>query len=264
MTQLEITDVVEPEVNSEENDSESFIALTRAATLSLQESHLREVLAAADTVADAGVGATERSKIVRRVVDNEADQNPARVGPGWVSWSCAQDGSNADGAIQVALRDDIPHLFVYNFSVFGQSPGVISDRIREATDAGITVHIVSRGFDVNDENVGTVLTVLYGLDETGLELQREAEMRDVQAWTGGFSQDRGRASLGFTYDDGEVVPGENFDEVRAVLAMVLDDSPDGLSRRQAAERLDASPRTISRAIEERPDRYGLTKEDTGE
>jgi len=259
MTQLEITDVVEPEVDSDETDGESFIALTRAATLSLQESHLREVLAVADSVADAGVGATERSKIVRRVVDQETDQNPARVETGWVSWSCAQDGRNADGAIQVALRDDIPHLFVYNFGVLGRSAGAIADRIREATDGGVTVHVVSQGFDVDDENVDTVLTVLDGLDDVGVELQREAQVRDVQRWLPDTAQ-AGRPPLGFEKLDGELVPALNHDEVRAVLSMRLTED---ISKQKAADRLGVSPRTITRA-ESNAGRYGLETEDAGE
>lgn len=102
-----------------------------------------------------------------------------------------------------------------------------------------------------------MLGVLDLLDESGVELQRAAEIRDVRDWLNGRSlPDRGRAPLGFTYDDGEVVPGENYDEVRAVLSMVLDDSPDGLSKRKAAERLGVAPRTVGRALDNLA-RYGL-------
>ena len=76
-------------------------------------------------------------------------------------------------------------------------------------------------------------------------------------WADGIDRDRGRAPLGFTYNNsGTVVPGENYDEVRAVLSMVLDDSPESLSKRKAAERLDVAPRTVGRALDHL-DRYGL-------
>lgn len=111
-----------------------------------------------------------------------------------------------------------------------------------------------------------MLGVLDSLDRGGAELQRAAKVQDVRNWLGSKElPDRGRAPLGFTYDGGELVTAERYGDVRAVLSLVLDDSPDGLSKRKAAEKLGVAPRTIGRAMDNL-DRYGLEEEegDTGE
>jgi DNA invertase Pin-like site-specific DNA recombinase len=260
MTQLEITDVGEPRVDSEETGDERFIALTHGGTLQDQEGPLRKVLAVADRVADADIGSAERTRVVRRVVNQEAETNPLTVGPGLVSWSCGDPGHNADGGIREAVQDGYSHLIVYNFGVLGRSVGAIADRVREAVDGGVTVHVVSQGFDVDDENVDTVLSVLDGLDAAGVELTREARVRDIQEWIGETGRP-GRPPLGFDKIDGELVPADNMDEVRAVLSMNPGEEGD-ISKREAADRLGVSTRTIGRALDNL-DRYGLN-EDTGE
>lgn len=245
-------------------DRETFLALTRGPGLAAQEDSIRACLATADTIADAGIGARERDKIVRAIVNDEIGGGESlhlfNSGTdetlGDVSWSSSSSADNADREIDDAVDNDIGHLIVDSFDTLGLSPASIERRIRKAVEGGMDVHVLSQGLDVTEDTADTVLGVLTGLDAAGVELQREACMRDVQEWADGFEQSRGRAPLGFEYRDGELVTAENFDEVRAVLKMV-DADDDELPKSRAAERLDASPRTISRAIEEHRDRYGL-------
>jgi hypothetical protein len=99
--------------------------------------------------------------------------------------------------------------------------------------------------------------VLDGLDNAGLELQRRADVRDVQRWLPETAQ-AGRPPLGYEKVDGELVPGPNIEDVRAVISMRLNED---INKREAADRLGVSPRTIGRAVDN-CERYGL--EDTGE
>jgi hypothetical protein len=64
------------------------------------------------------------------------------------------------------------------------------------------------------------------------------------------------------WKDGEIVPGPNYDEVCATLELVVErmgdpDGEAGMSKRKAAAHLETSSRTITRCLEERPERYGL-------
>lgn len=63
----------------------------------------------------------------------------------------------------------------------------------------------------------------------------------------------GPAPLGFEKNDGHLIEGPNFDNVRAALDSVQNDE---LSKRKAAKELDTSRRTINRALE-RKELYSL-------
>lgn len=63
----------------------------------------------------------------------------------------------------------------------------------------------------------------------------------------------GPAPLGFEKNDGHLIEGPNFDNVRTTLELVRDDE---LSKRKAAKELDTSRRTINRSLE-RAELYGL-------
>ncbi|WP_257297447.1 helix-turn-helix domain-containing protein [Haloarchaeobius sp. FL176] len=236
---------------------ETFVAVVTGATWSEVDDSLRQVLAATRVIADSGLGAAERDKFVRRVVNQEVDipalvrgENNGRVGVGR-----SADNAKIAGAVGYVTSHDIPHFFVNNLVTLGESPGEIADRVRELVDAGVEVHVVSQGFDITEDNVDAVLGVLDGLDAAGLELQRRSDVRDVQRWLPETAQ-AGRPPLGYEKVDGELVPGPNIEDVRAVISMRLHED---INKRQAADRLGVSPRTITRA-EENADRYGLEGE----
>jgi DNA invertase Pin-like site-specific DNA recombinase len=64
----------------------------------------------------------------------------------------------------------------------------------------------------------------------------------------------GPAPLGFVKDNGTIVEGEDYQRVCEVLDQVVRDE---MSKRQAANELGTSRRTINRSIDERGDLYGL-------
>ncbi|WP_257301130.1 helix-turn-helix domain-containing protein [Haloarchaeobius sp. FL176] len=240
---------------------ETFVAVVTAESRAAVDAPLRQVLAATRTVADSGLGAAERDEFVRKVVNRDVDL-PTTVGvdnPGFVGVASSASGVGIDSAISTATGREIPHFFVDSFASFGESHGAIADRVRELVEGGVEVHVVSRGFDIDAENCEHVLGVLDGLDAAGLELQRRADVRDVQRWLPDAAQ-AGRPALGFTKIDGESVPGPRFDEVRAVVSLRLNED---IPKQKAAERLGVSPRTIGRAVDN-AGRYGLEGEDTEE
>ena len=102
-----------------------------------------------------------------------------------------------------------------------------------------------------------VLDGVRAAGEWGVRLQREAVKDDVRRWSSVDKKD-GRAGLGFEWVETgggtEWVPGDDYDEVCAMLEMVRDGE---VSQSQAAVELGTSARTIRRCIEDRPGRYGL-------
>ena len=257
MTQLEITDIDTENHTEDNSDGWQYICLVERPVVSELGDPIREALAVASVVSDSdGLEASDRARFAREAMSGvygDADSTSrAQVTGGVVSWSCSESGMNVDGAVETAARKRVPHLIVDDFTVLGDSPGLIADRVKNAVDADVTVHIVSQGIEIGRENVDTVLKVLNGLDETGLELQRRADIRDIRGWLP--ETDRaGRPPLGFEKDDGELVPSPQMDEVRAVLSMRVNEN---ISQRRAAKRLGVSPRTINRAMDNL-DRYGV-------
>ncbi|MFC7073023.1 hypothetical protein ACFQJ7_12860 [Halovenus rubra] len=241
---------------------EAFVAVVTAETVSAVADPLRQVLAVTNVLADSGLGAAERDKFVRGVADAEEMGVNTAVGDGGtgrVGFGRSPGDVGIDGAINYAVARGIPHFFVDSFVSFGRTHGVIADRIRELVEGDVEVHVVSQGFDINRENCEHVLGVLDGLDAAGLELQRRADVRDVQRWLPETAQ-AGRPPLGYEKVDGELVPGPNIEDVRAVISMRLNED---INKREAADRLGVSPRTIGRAVDN-CERYGLEGEDTEE
>lgn len=261
MSQLELTDIDTDSDTGPERPT--WVVMTSGASRAAQADALRESVAAAGVITGLNLGAADRHRLVTDFVTGDIDGDVVHIHDpqtgdqlGDVAWSCRQDTADTPRIIAYALESNHRHMVVDSFATLGQSVSEVRDRIETAVDGGLAVHVASQGLDVTEETADAVLGVLDGLDAVGPELAREAAMRDVQEWTGGFEQTRGRAPLGFEYRDGELVTAENFDEVRGVLKMV-DADDDELPKSRAADRLDTSSRTITRAIEEHRDRYGL-------
>lgn len=201
-----------------------------------------------------------RAKLARDIASGEAkldSELKVSIGHGLVMGIDPDRAHVATGVAEVELSP-VTHVVVNNLAALGESHAEIRDRVGTIVDGqSAELHLNDTGAVIDSETSKSVLRVLDSLDKAGVELQREASVRDVQGWLDDRSlPDRGRAPLGFEYSDGEVVPGENYDDVRSVLTMVLDKSPDGLSKRKAAEKLGVAPRTVGRAMDNL-DRYGL-------
>ncbi|WP_408957547.1 hypothetical protein [Natrinema sp. 74] len=260
MTQLELTDI---DTGDEDTASVNSIVIAHAATRRELGSAVRSCLESArQTIGQSWVDETLKMGMEETVAKGSWEYEDTCVNIDGVAIAIGidPDRTHVRSAVNALDNDviDADDIVVNSIAALGETHEEIQDRVSAFVAAGATIHLTSACVNIDGDSSDGIIGVLDGLDSAGLELQRETEMRDVRDWCDGFDRSRGRAPLGFTYDDdGELETADNFDEVRAVLSMVLDDSPDGLSKRKAAERLDVSPRTITRAIEGHPNRYGL-------
>ncbi|MDL0128061.1 hypothetical protein PNP84_08020 [Halobacterium salinarum] len=227
---------------------------------------VRSCLAHANQIVDTGdIDSATRADYGHQIASGKIEL-PDRAFPidvGGIAMGIDPERRHVVNGVSVSEKtDDIRHVVVDSIETLGKGHEEIRDRVETLINSGVTLHLNDVAAEIDSDSADAVLGVLESLDKSGPELQREAAIRDVRRWCDGLDRDRGRAPLGFTYDDsGKVVPGDDYDEVRAVLSMVHDDHPDSLSKRKGAERLGVAPRTVGRALDNL-DRYVL-EEDTG-
>lgn len=172
-------------------------------------------------------------------------------------------GTNTDrSGYQEMMRDadagELDAVVVHSISRVCRS---ISDLERTAArleNAGVELHVVSEGLTLRPDDDDPFQRALFQL--LGVFAELEANMAQQRTREGLATRQandeyhHGPAPLGFQKDDGRLVEAEDYHDVVAVLDMVAKDE---LSKRKAARRLDTSRATIGRAIEERPELYGL-------
>jgi hypothetical protein len=199
----------------------------------------------------------EVREVTRDIVarDSPVTTGAGRDGINRYVWAFGDDP--VDDVVSVADRFEALHVLVLDPVTFGETAGEIADRLAALTDLDATVSLrVSRYNDwvtISTARLGPVLAGLRLADSLGIQLQREVDKDDIRRWCD-WEKDGGRAGLGFEWVDGELVPGTDYDEVCATLELVMTGE---MSKRKAASHLNTSPRTISRAIEDRSARYGL-------
>lgn len=265
--QLRLTDIDNIGDSDTDTDDDSDVdkccVIVHEPTRKELASAVRSCLAHANQIVNAGkVDAATRADYGHQIASGKIDL-PDRAFPialGGIAMGIDPERLHVANGVSVSeTEDDIRHVVVDSIDTLGESHEEIRDNVETLVSAGVTVHLNDVAAEIDSDSAG-VLGVLESLDKAGPELQREAAIRDVRVWCDGIDRDRGRAPLGFTYDDsGTVVPGDDYDEVRAVLSMVHDDHPDSLSKRKGAERLGVADRTIGRALDNL-DRYGLEGE----
>jgi DNA invertase Pin-like site-specific DNA recombinase len=121
------------------------------------------------------------------------------------------------------------------------------ERLVDENDAEL--HIISEGLRMTGESdpyQKAMLQLLGVFAELEAEMTRQRVREGIQTRMNNDDYHHGPAPLGFDKDDGYLVESGNFDQVRTVLEMVLDDE---LSKRRAARQLDSSRRTVNRALE---------------
>jgi hypothetical protein len=153
----------------------------------------------------------------------------------------------------VAGTPSVTDVVVNNLAALGETHAEIHDRLGTLLDADVRVHALAdshlaSGIVIDEDSADVALRLLDELADVAPELQREAARRDARQYI--ESRDPsvgGRPPLGFAFDDGDLVPADNFEQVRELLLRV---DADDLPKRAAARKLDTSPRTITRCLEE--------------
>jgi len=130
-----------------------------------------------------------------------------------------------------------------------------ADRLREA---GVELHIVIEGLVMRPDEGDPYQRALFQLLGVFAELEANIKRQNIREGIAARRESEeyrhGPAPLGFTKNDGTLVEGEDYQRVCEILDQVVRSD---MSKRQAANELDTSRRTINRTIEERGDLYGL-------
>jgi len=267
--QMQLTDIDGGQISEDDADGPVVCVIVHEPTRRELADATRSCLAhASQLISSDWTDSADRAELGRLIATGEypLDGTVKRKQGHGLAVGVDPDRGHVAEAVAAVEQSQVTDVIVNNLVTLGESHAEIRERVDVLVSDGATLHLNDTGAMIDSDSADALLGVLDSLDRGGVELQRAAAVRDVQAWCDGIDRDRGRAPLGFTYDDsGTVVPGDNIDEVRGVLSMVLDDSDEGLSRRRAAERLDVAARTIGRALDNL-ERYGLEEEegDTGE
>lgn len=152
---------------------------------------------------------------------------------------------------------EVDHVVVASISRVSRSIRDLQRTVDRLEEHDTALHVVSEGLVLNLNEDDPYQDALFRM--LGVFAQLEAEMTQQRVKEGIAARQNaedyhhGPAPLGFEKDDGELVEGEDYDEVVATLEMV---QKDDLSKRKAASRLDCSRSTVNRALE-RSELYAL-------
>lgn len=167
------------------------------------------------------------------------------------------DRSGYQDMIGDADRGDLDAVVVHSVSRVCRS---ISDLERTASrleEAGTALHIVSEGLTIKPGDDDPFQRALFQL--LGVFAELEANMAQQRTREGIAARQQnddyhhGPAPLGFEKDSGQLVEGDDYHDVVAVLDMIQKDE---LSKRKGARRLGTSRATINRSLD-RAELYGL-------
>lgn len=152
----------------------------------------------------------------------------------------------------------VDRVIVYEVSRVARSIRDLSrtaDRIR---DANAELHVVSEGLTLRPGDDDPYQDALFQLLGVFAELEAKIKRKNVSEGIAARQQNdeyhHGPAPLGFEKNNGQLIEGPNFHRIVATLDNVASGET---SKRQAANQLNTSRRTVQRAVEERADLYGL-------
>lgn len=152
---------------------------------------------------------------------------------------------------------EVDHVVVNSISRVSRSIRDLQRTVDRLEDYDTALHVVEEGLVLDPNEDDPYQDALFRM--LGVFAQLEAEMTQqrvkegIAARKNAEDYHHGPAPLGFEKDEGELVEGEQYDEVVTHLEMV---QKGDLSKRKAASRLDCSRSTVNRALE-RGELYGL-------
>lgn len=160
--------------------------------------------------------------------------------------------------LMTAVEDgDTDHVVVHEISRLARSLQDLERTVSRVTENGAAVHFVRDGLSFGDGKDRPMHRLQMQMLGAFAEWQaRVKQMNTKEGIAARQQQDdyhHGRPPLGFEKEDGQLIEGENYNQVCAVLDMVKKEE---LSKRKAAQELGSSRPTITRAIE-RSELYGI-------
>ncbi|RAW45410.1 resolvase [Halorubrum sp. 48-1-W] len=153
--------------------------------------------------------------------------------------------------------EDIEHVVVHEISRLARSLQDLERTVSRITDNGTAIHFVRDGLSFGDGKEQPMnrlqMQMLGAFAEWQARVKQMNTKEGIAARQDEDDYHHGRPPLGFEKNDGQLIEGENYGQVCAVLDMVVKGD---LSKRKAAQELDSSRKTIDRAID-RGSLYGI-------
>lgn len=130
-----------------------------------------------------------------------------------------------------------------------------ADRLREN---GTELHVVQQGLEMRPGETDPYQKALFQMLGVFAELEAEIKRKNIKeglaARKNSDDYRHGPAPLGFRKEDGRLFETDNYHRVCSILEDVARDE---LSQRKAAAELDCGRKTVRRAVNDRPELYGL-------
>lgn len=150
-------------------------------------------------------------------------------------------------------------IVVHSVSRVARSIQDLERTVDQLRAAGVELHVVEEGIEMvpgeEDPYQRALLQLLGVFSELEAKIKRQNIREGIAARQQSDGYHHGRPPLGFVPDgDGGIVEADNYQRVCAVLEEV---AKGRMSQRQAAKELDVARKTIRRALNDRPDLYGL-------
>ncbi|AGB31849.1 hypothetical protein C488_06785 [Natrinema pellirubrum DSM 15624] len=248
-------------VESDNEDTPQFLAVATAKARTSLSDPIRAVLKYAAEQEGAESDYKDRTELVTDVTTGTSQSAPVAAHGGIITWSVRPDRSAVDAGLE--LLDDTESLSVVvidKIESLGATAADMEERAARILDShGCDLVLLESGLHLEAESEAAQahIRTLAAVDRAGIEIQREATVSDLRA-RGADLPSGGRAPLGFEWRDGELVTSDQYSRVCSTLELIEAESGDvGISKGEAARRLDTSHRTINRCLDDRPDLYGL-------
>lgn len=159
--------------------------------------------------------------------------------------------------MEILEEGDVEHVVVHEISRLARSLQDLERTVSRITDNGTAIHFVRDGLSFGDGKEQPMNRLQMQMLGAFAEWQARVKQMNTKEGIAARQQNEdyhhGRPPLGFEKNDGNLIEGQNYDQVCAVLDMVQKGE---LSKRKAAEELNSSRATVSRAIN-RDRLYGL-------
>jgi DNA invertase Pin-like site-specific DNA recombinase len=162
------------------------------------------------------------------------------------------------GLMAAVEAGEIDHVVAHQVSRIARSIADLeqtADRLREH---GCALHVVEQGLEMRPGETDPYQRALFQLLGVFAELEAEIKRTNIREGIAARQESddyrHGPAPLGFEKEDGRLVEAPNYHRVCAVLEDVAREE---LSQRQAAAELGCGRKTIRRAVNERPELYGM-------
>ena len=153
---------------------------------------------------------------------------------------------------------EIDHVVAHQVSRIARSISDLEQTASRLRDRGCALHVVQQGLEMRPGETDPYQRALFQLLGVFAELEAEIKRQNIREGISARQESgdyqHGPAPLGFEKDNGRLVESADYHRVCSVLEDVARGE---LSQRQAASELDCGRKTVRRAVNDRPELYGL-------